>query len=115
MKRTHEKTDMNPAYVAYFAAGLIAVAVLVQLGIWWMFHRFEQAQEHRETPPALVEAPAPVPEPRLQVNPQQDLEEMIRQENEVLSTYGWIDRGRGIARIPIDRAMQLLLEKEKRR
>jgi len=114
MKRTHEKTDMNPAYVAYFAAGLIVVAVLVQLGSWWMFHQFEQAQARRQTPPALVETPAPVPEPRLQISPQQDLEEMIRQEDEVLSTYGWIDRGRGIARIPIDRAMQLLLEKEKR-
>jgi len=114
MNRTHEKTDMNPAYVAYFAAGLVVVAVLVQLGLWWMFHQFEQVQARRESPPALVQAPAPVPEPRLQISPQEDLEQMLRQENEVLATYGWIDRRRGIARIPIERAMQLFLEKEKR-
>ena len=114
MSQTHEKTDMNPVYVAYFAAGLVVVAVLVQLGLWWMFHQFEQAQARRESPPALVQAPAPAPEPRLQISPQEDLDQMLHQENEVLSTYGWIDRERGIARIPIDRAMQLFLEKEKR-
>ena len=114
MSRGHETSDMNPKYVAYFALGLVIVAILVQVALWWMFHRFEQAQARRETRPTLVEAPKRVPEPRLQVNPQDDLQDLLRQENQILGTYGWIDRGAGIARIPIDRAMQLFLKKEKK-
>ena len=67
MSRGHETSDMNPKYVAYFALGLVIVAILVQVALWWMFHRFEQAQARRDTQPTLVEAPKRVPEPRLQV------------------------------------------------
>jgi len=105
---------MNPKYILYFAGGLVIVAIMVQVALWWMFNRFEQAQARREIQPTLVEAPKRVPEPRLQVSPQDDLQELLRQENQILGTYGWIDRGTGKARIPIDRAMQLFLEKEKK-
>ena len=114
MNRGHETSDMNPKYVLYFACGLVIVAVLVQIGLWWLFHRFEQAQARREVQPTLVAAPKRVPEPRLQVSPQDDLQDLLRRENQILDTYGWIDRGTGTARIPIDRAMQLFLRKEKR-
>jgi hypothetical protein len=114
MNRGHETSDMNPKYVLYFAVGLTVVAIVVQLGLWWMFRQLEQEQARRDIQPKLVAAPKPVPEPRLQISPQDDLQEMLRQENEILTTYGWIDRGKGTARIPIDRAMQLLLEKEKK-
>ena len=114
MSRGHETSDMNPKYIVYFAGGLVIVAIVIQVALWWMFHRFEQAQARREIRPTLVEAPKRVPEPRLQVSPQDDLQELLRQENQILGTYGWIDRGTGTARVPIDRAMQLFLEKEKR-
>ena len=114
MSRGHETSDMAPKYVVYFAVGLVIVGIVVQIALSWMFHRFEQAQARREIQPTLVEAPKRVPEPKLQVSPQDDLQELLRQENQILGTYGWIDRGTGTARVPIDRAMQLFLEKEKR-
>ena len=114
MSRGHETSDMDPKYVAYFALGLVIVGIVIQLAIWWMFRSFEQAQARREVQPTLVEVPKRVPEPRLQVSPQDDLQELLRQENQILNTYGWIDRQRGIVRVPIDRAMELFLEKEKR-
>ena len=114
MSRGHETSDMNPKYIVYFAGGLVIVAIVIQVALWWMFHRFEQAQARREIQPTLVEAPKRVPEPKLQVSPQDDLQELLRQENQILGTYGWIDRGTGRARIPINRAMQLFLQKEKR-
>ncbi len=37
---------------------------------------------------------------------------MLRQgEAEKLSSYGWVDKDGGIARLPIDRAMDVMLEK----
>jgi hypothetical protein len=114
MNRGHETSDMNPKYVLYFTVGLTVAAIVVQLGLWWMFKQFERQQARRDTQPTFVEAPKPAPEPRLQVSPQDDLQELLRRENEILTTYGWIDRAKGTARIPVDRAMQLFLEKEKK-
>jgi hypothetical protein len=36
------------------------------------------------------------------------MQEMRRIENARLQSYGWIDQTAGIARIPIDKAMELL-------
>jgi hypothetical protein len=109
-----EKSDMNPTYILYFAIAMIVAAVVIHLGIWWMFRFFEQQQARRDTRPALVTTPLPKPQPLLQITPQGDLEDLRRQENEILSTYRWIDRDKGIARIPVDRAMQIFLEGQKK-
>jgi hypothetical protein len=42
--------------------------------------------------------------------PEQILQELQAQDRMTLSNYGWIDRTKGIVRIPIDRAMTLLVE-----
>ncbi len=114
MKGQHERTDMNPKYVLYFGIGLVVAGLAIHVGIWWMFHQFEREQARRERQPVLVNVPTTVPEPRLQISPQGDLEEVRRRENEILSTYQWIDREKGIARIPIDRAIELFLERQKK-
>jgi hypothetical protein len=59
------------------------------------------------------EAPAPPlpPEPRLQIAPWHDLAAQRAIEDNLLHTYGWADRPTGRARIPIDRAMEILAER----
>jgi hypothetical protein len=47
----------------------------------------------------------------LQVNAPGDLARLRAEEGATLSTYGWVDRAAGTVRIPIDRAMRLLLER----
>lgn len=47
--------------------------------------------------------------PRLQVSPQLDLQEFRAQEDKELLTYGWINRTAGMVRVPIQRAMELVL------
>jgi hypothetical protein len=51
------------------------------------------------------------PEPRLQTNPRQDLLDLRAAEETTLTTYGWVDKNAGIARIPIDEAMKRVVEK----
>jgi hypothetical protein len=51
------------------------------------------------------------PEPRLQEHPREDLSELRAREDEILSSYGWVDRNAGVVRIPIDAAMKLTLER----
>jgi hypothetical protein len=44
----------------------------------------------------------------LQPSPERDIAALRDEKRRVLSSYGWVDRDRGIARIPIDRAITLL-------
>ena len=51
------------------------------------------------------------PEPRLQPNPARDLREMRAAEEQLLHQYAWIDPDKGIVRIPIERAMDLIAQR----
>jgi hypothetical protein len=110
----HEQTDLDPKYVLYFAVALVVVGIVIFFGVAWMFFQFENQQTLHEPPPSAVQVITPVPEPRLQINPQGDLEDLRRQEMEILSSYRWIDRDKGTARIPIDRAMQIFVEMQQK-
>jgi hypothetical protein len=48
------------------------------------------------------------PPPRLQTHPRRHLEAYVNRERRLLDTYGWVDRPRGIARVPIIVEMQRL-------
>ena len=49
--------------------------------------------------------------PRLQISPALDLKAFREQEDAELNGYGWIDRTAGVVRIPVARAMDLLLQR----
>jgi hypothetical protein len=51
------------------------------------------------------------PEPRLQVSAPKDLEQYKAAQDEILNSYGWVDQQAGIVRIPIDKAMDILVQK----
>lgn len=50
-------------------------------------------------------------EPVLQIDPVADLQAYKAKENDLLNSYGWVDKSAGIAHIPIDRAIELTAEK----
>jgi hypothetical protein len=51
------------------------------------------------------------PEPRLEEHPAIDLKDLHTFEDQILTTYGWTDKNAGIVRVPIDRAMELSLQR----
>ena len=110
----HEETDADTRAITQFGIALALVLVLSQLGLWWLFNSFTR-RESKLSPPvsALVRAQAPTepPEPRLQANPQADMRTMREREETVLNHYGWVDPNRGVVRIPIDRALDLVAER----
>ncbi|WP_322486819.1 hypothetical protein [Chloroflexus sp.] len=50
------------------------------------------------------------PAPRLEQNPRVDGDRIIAEATERLESYGWVNERAGRAHIPIERAMELLLE-----
>lgn len=109
-KAGHETTDIRVRAVLVGAAILVAVLVVAHLILSEMFETLTEQ-------PALVEpVPFPLeerpPGPRLQSHPIQDLQALQQAEEAILGSYGWIDREAGIVRIPIERAMELLVERK---
>jgi hypothetical protein len=61
-------------------------------------------------PLATTQAQAP-PEPRLQPDPVHDVERMRAAEEQRLHSYGWVDKEKGVAHIPIEQAMELVVRR----
>jgi hypothetical protein len=108
--------DSELDYKSIIGFGIIlTVVTLVVLALMWgMGIVFKEAEQAKDRPPspmaeALVD-PIP-PGPRLQSAPPRDMDELRLQDREALGSYGWIDQPGGVARIPIERAMSIVLEK----
>jgi hypothetical protein len=106
----YEKRDANVRFLGFVIAGLGLLTVAGMVVSWLVFRGLDARHEAAQPPaPPLAETrPAAPPEPRLQVDPRRDMEAVRREESEALRGFGWVDRDAGIARIPIERAMELL-------
>jgi hypothetical protein len=108
----HEESDVNVRGVFVFAAALLAIALVIHVGVWFLFDAFaerEAAVAHM-TPLAEGQVRVP-PQPRLQVTPREDLREFRADEDVRLNNYQWVNKEAGIVRIPIAEAVRLTLER----
>lgn len=93
-------------FIALAALGMIAVAILRPLMV-----KSQESEYPPANPLAASYGRSEPPAPRLQVDPALDIFEHRKAEQQVLSSYGWVDRKAGVVRIPIERAMSLLVER----
>jgi len=110
----HEHTDADVGLIVQYALWLAAVAVLVHIGLWFVFGAFVESRQQAsrpEYPLAVGEEPRLPAGPRLQRFPANEIYQFRQQENRVLDGYAWIDRNAGTVRIPIAEAMRLTLER----
>lgn len=82
-------------------AGFLVFVALTMTGLFFYLRTaapdaLRQPSEHR------------FPEPALQKKPQDDLKRFELERRMELSDYGWVDRAKGIARIPIEEAMRIV-------
>ena len=61
--------------------------------------------------PGLNVPPRQFRAPELQTSPLQDLERLQSAQGARIGRYGWIDQGKGLYRIPIERAMEIVASK----
>ena len=119
----HETSDVNVRGIAGFGAGLALCTVMVCLVLYGMFVLLRKGftgtpvnvnalTGTREPVPPSAEAAAKIfPEPRLQVDYYSDLDKVRADWDEHLNSYGWLDKNAGVVHIPIERAMQLTLQR----
>lgn len=108
----YEKRDVNVRVLLQFGFWMAVVLVITFLGMRWLFGYFSSTQTLG--PPASIfsqnERQLP-PSPRLQVTPHLDLETYCRGQQEKVETYAWVDRNARVVRIPVDRAVDLVLQR----
>jgi hypothetical protein len=115
----YERRTFNVRLVLLTMAAMAVAGVLVHFfvaGMWTLLDKEARAkdQEHK---PMLSSTPGPnvpprlPPEPRLQPDPVSDLHRMREAEDNVLQTYGWVDKNAGVVRIPVARALDLLAQR----
>lgn len=108
----HELSDLSPRNISIFGVGLTVLVILALLAGYAMMSWLRASAARRAEPPsALVFVPDPVAGPKLETRTGRALAAMRAQEESRLRSYGWIDQEKGIVHIPIERAMEILVER----
>lgn len=106
--------DVNLRGVLWAAAGLAILTAVAFVVAWFVFQGLAGYEERRQPEPLPIpeaQERALPPGPRLQATPEEDLAELLAQEEALLERYSLVEEGGDYARIPIERAMELFLEK----
>ena len=108
----YETQDVPPVAVVPWLLLFVVLVVATLLGMHWLYGAFDTRHERVAGPSVLTPVTEETHlEPRLQVTPAADLREVLEAEQRLLSSYEWVDRAGGVVRIPITRAMEVLLQR----
>ncbi|HEY7098122.1 MAG TPA: hypothetical protein VH437_15455 [Terriglobales bacterium] len=119
-----EREDLSPRSVISFFVGLAVAGVLIYFvltGIYKLLDAYEARNQPQQNPLAKTRRAdtrtvtsgdvQQFPEPRLESNERTELNGFRLREEQTLNSYGWVDQKAGIVHIPIDRAMELIVER----
>lgn len=109
---SYEKTDVNLKSVTGAGVVFVVAAAIICVGVWGLFTHYRDQDQRRDVRRTLVQTPPPIPpEPRLQLNPSQEWRAYRESQQRILDSYDWVSKEQGRVRIPIQRAMEMLVEK----
>jgi hypothetical protein len=127
---SYERSDLDIYAVTKFGIGLAIGTVAAVFMMWGLFVWFKatQSQALEDLPPSVIEARKGLlpPEPRLQSmgspelpnvesgalrSPHVELGRFREAEAMHLENYAWIDPAKGVVRVPIEVAKELVLKK----
>lgn len=109
----HETKDASILGVVLAGVGL-AIGGAIALAVVYGIFQFLSTQQVTTAPPnpmAETSVQQFPPAPRVEEHPAVEIQELHARENSLLSTYGWTDKEAGVVRIPIDRAIDLELQR----
>jgi len=124
----YERRDIGVAPVLYFMLGLLVAGVFIYFLVDGIYSFLEKRSEAEQAPvsPLVRNAPKDTrqlsadykdylkqsfPAPQLEIDERGQLDKIRTDEEQRLSSYDWVDQKAGTVRIPIDRAMDLLVQR----
>jgi hypothetical protein len=116
LKRGHEARDPHLRNALIIAASVMFMIGFCLATTGFLIHLFSQGCPMQQMQRlGIIIAPdlkplGRFPKPNLQIDDDHGEMTALRlEQNKKLESYGWIDRSNGIVRIPIERAMDLIL------
>lgn len=111
----YERSDARHSAVVLWVIVLTAGAILSAASVYY-YYKYAVARIEQRAAEGARESLGPrstlSPEtPQLQIAPQVDLAAFREAEKETLNSYGWVSKEAGVARIPIRRGMELVLQR----
>jgi hypothetical protein len=119
----YETRDADPVLVVLVAVTFAVLGAVLLTILWGTYRDLLPEAGDGANPPVVMPGEAPVndrigaiPSPRLEglnrdrAAPEFHPEDLRAGRQPRLNGYGWVDRDKGIARIPIDRAMDAVAE-----
>ncbi len=103
----HEQQEVSVRLIVVSLAGLAVLTFFVFILVVGIFRYFYDTDKTAESRRQGVIPP----EPRIEVAPYEQIQQLRAHEDHVLNSYAWVDQQAGIVRVPIDRAIDLLAAK----
>jgi len=94
----------------WLTVGTLAFA-LMMWGLLRGFQVWDEKHEVRMAPMMARNPQQPPPEPRLQNDPAKDMAKMRTDEDAVLDRAGWVDRQGGTLRVPVNMAIDAIVQR----
>jgi hypothetical protein len=124
-RESYEHRDLQASGIVYFLVSLAVVTILCMFGLKGFYHYLDGRERSTQEPlnPLVKKAPedtraippgypqSAFPNPRLEVDERNQINGFLMKQDDTLYSYGWVDEKAGIVRIPIDRAMDLLVQR----
>jgi ABC-type lipoprotein release transport system permease subunit len=125
----HEESDVDVRGILWFVVVFVAFAIVTHIFLYFLYAGFQKHFRGDIQPKrTAISVPPQAPQtPRLQPFPQRDqrgsaippysstpvvdMVEMHATEEEALKNPGWIDKQKGIVRIPIERAKEIVVQR----
>lgn len=108
----YQDRDINITSIVVALIVIVVVTISAAIGMLALHRTYASAyEEAREQAPDLVKVREIPPGPKLQVNGQAELEEYQAAIQSQLESYEFTDKMRGVGRIPVERAMEILAER----
>jgi hypothetical protein len=113
LKLGYEVRDINLRNLVWLTVILVVVVGAISLLVGLLYDSLNASTAARSAPPPplLEEAQGLPPAPLLQRDPEESLQRMSSETDALLNSYGWVDKEAGVVHIPIERAIELMLER----
>jgi hypothetical protein len=106
----YEHSDANVRDILKSGLWLAAILFVVFIAMRWTFSMMGKMTPMGSPASPFGDTRVMPPAPRLQVDPQLELKNYCTSQVQSLTSYAWEDSRAGIVQIPVDRAIDLLVE-----
>ena len=110
-QRRYEDSDVSVGRLFAFALGVVGLVIFGVVVSALAFHFFVRHTPMGPPATPFDDARSMPPGLRLQTSAPVDLKQYRADQEKILTGYGWVDPKAGVVRIPVERAMDLMLQK----